>query len=279
MADPNGPDDTHNALDDPAGDEERDDRRAATAIVAVLAVAVIVALAWWLLAGDEDDEPAGTTSSSTSTSTTSTSEPEATASSAPTSSPEATFAPELSDDDLATVVWPDQGSSRRFEDPVAAAHSFATDFLGFVDPVVGELRQGDQRSGEVEVRPTADGPVTTVLVRQFGEGTWWVLGSHTPDITVEAPRAGATVSNPVEVAGTARAFEGNVEVLVHEDGSDEPVGRGHVTGGGGGEAAPFRGAIDHAPGAGPWGAVVFRTTSAEDGRVWQATVVRVRLGG
>jgi len=277
MTEPTGVPDPAPASDDV--EEERDDRRAAVAIVAVLLVAAVVALAWWLLS-DDDEEPAGTTTTEPATSQTTPPPASDTTDTSDTSeSTEPTFTSTLTEEELATVVWPDQGSSRRFEDPVAAAHSFATDFLGFVDPVVGELRQGDQRSGEVEVRPTADGPVTTVLVRQLGEGTWWVLGSHTPDITVEAPRAGATVSNPVEVAGTARAFEGKVEVLVHEDGSDEPVGRGHVTGGGGGEAAPFRGAIDHAPGAGPWGAVVFRTTSAEDGRVWQATVVRVRLGG
>lgn len=138
--------------------------------------------------------------------------------------------------------------------------------------------QGDQRSGEVEVRPSEDGPVTTVLVRQMGDDSWWIVGAQTPDIQVDEPEPGATVRSPVQLSGTATAFEGTVEVLVYRDGSDESIGDGFVTGGATGQLEPFEGEVAFDAGGAQWGAVVFRTTSARDGRVQQATVVRVQLG-
>ena len=109
-------------------------------------------------------------------------------------------------------MFPDPATSRRFDDPVAAARAFAVDFVGFVDPVLGEFVQGDSRSGEVEIRPVADGPATTVFVRQLGsDGTWWVIGSATGDITLDTPAAGDEITSPVAVLtsavpGTRRTF-------------------------------------------------------------------------
>ena len=50
---------------------------------------------------------------------------------------------------------------------MSAARGFATDYVGFTDPIVGEFQQGDARSGEVPVQATVIGPITTVLVRQL----------------------------------------------------------------------------------------------------------------
>ena len=154
-----------------------------------------------------------------------------------------------------TALWPWATSSTRFEAPVAAARSFATDFLGFTNPVVGSFAQGDARSGEVEVRPRANGPVTTVLVRQGGDGSWWVVGADDADIVLDEPDVLDGIRSPVRVRGTALAFEGTVQVHVREDGRREPLGEGFVTG----------------------GALVLFTRSADDGQVWQAEVVRVRF--
>ena len=252
--------------------EERSDRRVALAIVALLVVAAVVALVWWLLSDDDDEVTSSTTSTPTSESTTSSS------TSSTTTTSEAPFAPTLTDEELATVVWPDQDTSQRFSDPSAAAFSFATDMLGFTDPVMGEFMAGDSRSGEIEVRAADDGPATTVLVRQLGDDSWWVLGAQTADIVLEQPESGATVSSPLQVAGSARAFEGTVQVDVHRDGDTEPVGSAVVTGSGGGELGPFSGEVEFDAGDAEWGALALTTTSAEDGRVWQATVVRVRFG-
>ena len=77
--------------------------------------------------------------------------------------------------------------------------------------------------------------------------------------------------------GSALAFEGTVNVDIRADGEDDPLYEGFVTGGGS-EMAPFDDDLDwDDPGEGS-GAVVFKTLSAEDGRVWQAAVVRVTFG-
>ena len=124
-----------------------------------------------------------------------------------------------------------------------------------------------------------DGPVTTVLVRQLsGDDTWWVLGAVTADIVVEAPAAGASISSPVELRGSALAFEGTVNVDVRQDGTHQPLGAGFVTGGGD-VSRPFSGELAFSTPTERFGAVVFREFSAEDGRVLDATVVRVAFAG
>ena len=45
--------------------------------------------------------------------------------------------------DTSTAVWPAASSSTRYSDPVSAARGFATDYVGFTDPIVGEFQQGD----------------------------------------------------------------------------------------------------------------------------------------
>jgi hypothetical protein len=217
--------------------------------------------------GERDDRSAATTSSTTTT------RPErpGTTATAPTDRP----APSQPDG----AVWPDATTSRRFEDPAAAALNFAVDYLGFTDPVVGEFAAGDSRSGEVEVRPAPAGPVTTVLVRRLPpDDSWWVLGAATDNLRIEAPTAGDPVSSPVEVAGTSTAFEGTVDVEVRADGAAEPIARGFATGGANGEFGPFRTSLELPPSPGAGGAVVVSTRSMEDGRLWEASVVRVRFG-
>ena len=273
MTAPMDPDDPNRpplGVEDP---EERSDRRVAFAIVAVLVVAVLAGLLWWLLSDDDDEVTSTTTSVPTSESTTTSS------STAPSSTTtEAPFDPTLSDEELATVIWLYQDTSQRFSDPSAAVYSFATDLLGFTDPIIGEFAAGDSRSGEVEVRAAENGPATTVSVRQLGDDSWWVLGAQTPDILLEQPESGATVSSPLQVTGRSRAFEGTVDVAVLRDGDTEPIGSGFVTGGANEQLGPFSGEVQFDPADAEWGALALTTTSAEDGRVWQATVIRVRFG-
>lgn len=249
-------------------------RRPTTLIVAlVVAVVVIVGLVAALVLTRDGDDDAATAPTSTGPPTT------AAPTTVPTTTPPTTAAPPGPvPDGAATAVFPDPSTSRRFDDPVAAARAFAVDFVGFTDPVLGELVPGDPRSGEVEVRPTTTGPATTVFVRQLGpDGTWWVLGSATADITLDAPAAGDAITSPVAVAGTALAFEGHVDVEVRQDGALEPIGTGFVTGGGD-VARPFSGAVTFSPPTAPRGALVLLTTGGEDARVWQAVVTRVAFG-
>lgn len=255
-------------VDDTGSDSKATTRRVVIAVLVLLVA--IGAVAIWLVRRGGDDTSATTTTSVATTDTSA--HPTEPGSSTSTSSATAP-----ADDATATAVWPRSDTARRFEDPVAAARSFAVDFAGFTDPVLGEFRQGDSRSGEVEVRPQADGPVTTVFVRQLGDdGSWWVLGSATANIEVTEPAALATIGDPVTLKGTANAFEGTVDVDIRADGRDEPLAKGFVTGRMG-EMGPFDSTLSFPSPHGGYGAVVFRTLSAEDGSVWEAAVVRVKF--
>ena len=241
---------------------------AAAAVIALVVVAVVLT--------DDDgddvelvDDTSSTVEQTTTTeSTTTTTEPTTTTSFAPTADP-------------AQALWPRAHSSQRFESPVAAAQSFAVDFLGLVDPIVGELREGDARSGEVPIYPIEGGPETTVLVRQLEDDTWFVIGSDTADITLESPAAGEMIDCPVRLTGQAMAFEGTVDVAIHADAVDEPIGTGFVTGSGGGEPGPFDDEVDcdeSQLGAAPqYGAIVMTTLGGEDASTWTAEVIRVQL--
>jgi hypothetical protein len=181
--------------------------------------------------------------------------------------------------DTSTAVWPFVSSGTRYTDPVAAARGFAVDFVGFVNPVVGEFQAGDARSGEVEIRPNATGPVTTVFVRQLsGSDTWWVLGAATANIQLDLPPALAVISSPVGLIGTSTAFEANVSVEIREDGNRTPLGTGFVMGGSMGQMGPFEGAVEFSAPTAKYGAIVLYTMSMENGQVWEVSVVRVQFG-
>jgi hypothetical protein len=184
------------------------------------------------------------------------------------------------ENELALTVWPWVGTDTRYADPVDAATAFAEEYLGMTDPLVGDFRQGDALSGEVEVRSVETFTPTLVSLRMFGRaGTWWVLGAATADIEVDEPPADAVVSSPLTVSGRSVAFEGTVQVTIRVDGDDEPVFEGFVTGGAApGDSAPFEETFEwDAPESGR-GQLVFFTVSSDDGRVLQATVVRVTFG-
>ena len=176
-----------------------------------------------------------------------------------------------------TVVWPFPGGTIRFATPEAAARSFATEFLRFQAPVLEPFEAGDNRSGEIPLRPAGRGPVTTVLLRQVGPGDdWSVLGAVSDNIEVTEPEPFTEVSSPVRVAGRSVAFEGTWQVEVRADGGLGALGSGFVTGGGD-VLRPFEGTVEfETPGA-PYGVLVFFTESAENGQVWEATTLRVAL--
>ncbi|MBX3286757.1 MAG: Gmad2 immunoglobulin-like domain-containing protein [Acidimicrobiales bacterium] len=273
---------------DPAADAEPTPQEAqrmrlmvAAAVLAVVAVIAVVALVVTRGGDDEEDVATGSSTTEATTSTTTTTLPTTTTTAPATTTTAAppTTAPAppvLTDEQVAQVVWPDPATESRFTDPMAAATSFAVDLVGFTDPVVGAFQQGDSRSGEIEVRPREDGPVTTVLVRQVAsDDSWWVIGAITESIEVDEPAQQQEITDPVHLAGRARAFEGTVDVRIVADGSADPVGTGFVTGRGDGVLGPFEEDLRFDAGGARWGVVVFSTASAEDGRIWEATVVRV----
>lgn len=235
----------------------------AAAVAAVVGVIVLT-----------DDDPqvdtvAPTTTTTPPDATTTTTTAEATTTTA--------FAPTV---DPAIPVWPRVHSAQRFDDPEAAARSFAIDFVGMTDPIIGAFQQGDSRSGEVPVQPRENGPVSTVLVRQLEDSTWFVIGSTTDDIRLDTPEALSDIDCPVRLTGEALAFEGTVQVSIRDDYTDEGIGTGFVTGGGG-PSAPFDGEVecdlDLLDDGVHFGSIVLTTESGEDGSVWQMVVVRVAL--
>jgi hypothetical protein len=208
--------------------------------------------------------PAST--SSTAVSTTSTSAPR-TSTTAPVS-------------DVSIAVWPLASSPTRFTDPRAAARSFATDFLHMVAPVVGPFRQGDLRSGEVDVRKKAIGPTTTVFVRRLGTaGSWWVIGSSTPNIRITEPAALATIPSPVHLRGMSTAFEGTINISIRDDGGGTALAETFTNGGSNGTMGPFDTMVRFRRPTTPAGAIVIYTISSEDGHVAEGTVIRVRFSG
>jgi Immunoglobulin-like domain of bacterial spore germination len=263
-----------------------------TSAAAVLAIVVLAVS----VTGDDDGRDVRTsnertTSTSTSTTpttssaTTSTTEQSSTTSASTTpatSSPPPTTTVPTSEGvgvDASVLVWPALDSSTRFDDPVAAAQSFAGDLVGFSDPVVEtfEADGSDGSSGSVTVRPRAQGPATTVVVRQVDDGTWWVVSASTADITLDQPATGTQIACPLRLTGTALAFEGTVNVTVRDDERTE-VGSGFVTGGGD-VPRPFDGTIDcslESARSGS-GTVILTEASAEDGSVVKAVARRVLL--
>ena len=241
----------------------------AVAAVALLAVAAVV---MFLLVRDDGDDEVTTPGTTTEAPTTSLRV-------TTTESPTATVTPgDLTREEASTVVWPDPGGDTRYADPVEAVRGFAA-FAGFTEPLVGELMEGDARSGEVEVRATEEGPVSTVLVRRMSDDNWWVLGATTEDIVLDEPLPGAAIDHPLRLSGSARAFEGTVQVRVFERGDSEPLGEGFVTGSGGGELGPFEGEVAWSNPGGGWGVVLLSTESMDDGHLRQVAAIPVGFIG
>jgi hypothetical protein len=175
-----------------------------------------------------------------------------------------------------TAIWPFVSTVTRFSDPVLAAQAFATVYLGFVNPIMGTFQQGDNRSGEVPVKATPTGPVTTILVRQLtAANSWWVLGASCSDIDVTAPSSSIRISSPVLLQGRSTAYEAVVNVDFREDGRLTPLKEETVMGGSMGVMRPFSKSVAFALPSTPRGALLFRTHSAKDGHVIEASVIRV----
>jgi hypothetical protein len=177
-----------------------------------------------------------------------------------------------------TAVWPFAAEGTRYSDPVSAARSFAVTFLGFVDPVVGAFQQADNRSGEVSVQASSTGPVTTVIVRMLtSDNSWWVLGASSPNLQLQTPKTLDAIRSPVTLSGQSTAYEATVNVQIRQDGVLAPVKEAIVMGGSNGVMGPFSGTVDFIKPAAAAGAIVLKTISAKDGKILEASVIRIRF--
>ncbi len=241
----------------------------------LVAVIVLLGGALAFVALDDDEDDVDTTGTTTTTEATTTTE---TTSSTTSTSTTSTSVVAPSDGELDTVVWPGPTTGVRYTEPLAAVEGFATDLLGFADPVIGDYMAGDSRSGEVEIRSDAQGPPTTAFVRQLSDGTWWILGAVTESIELTEPGPGDEVTSPIALSGRSRAFEGTVNVSVFDLGGTAPLGEDIVMGSGDADLGPFSGSLEFDDPAGDRGVIVLYTISARDGEVWEAIASPVRFG-
>lgn len=201
----------------------------------------------------------------------------------PANPPETGSSGDVSDQFARQVIWPRPSSDVRFDDPGAAVRSFALYYARFDDPVIGEFQAADSHSGEVIVRARPGGPETVVRVAVSPRGQWFVTGAGSPDITVDRPRPGATLTCPLATSGTALAFEGTVQVRIdayQPDGRRVEMGRGFVTGSGAPPAGPFSEQIACTPRSGveDSGVVAFWTDDASGDLDGPLQIVVVPVG-
>jgi Immunoglobulin-like domain of bacterial spore germination len=250
-------------------DAQRSDNRKRLFIGLGAAAAVVALVLAALVLTDDDDEPV----SSDDTATTTTSET-TTSTTTPSSTTTTTAFPEVDPD---TPIYPDPTTSQRFDDPVAAATAFAS-WAGYREPQLGSFQQGDNRSGEVELRAFANGAPSVVQLRQLEDDTWFVVGVSTDSIQLSTPQPGDTLTSPQPLEGMAYAFEGTVQVRLYADGVQEPIGETFVTGRGDGVLGAFSGEIEFTNDTGAThGVLALYSQGGEDGSTIQVSAIRVRL--
>lgn len=220
-------------------------------IVSVLAAAAVLA------ACGSNDNGGGTTSQATTTQAAATTAEETTTSS---TAPAGLEQPAL---------WP--AANVTFSAPQDAAADFVQQVLG-VTPVLGEFRQGDSRSGEIDVLSPGEGggiavPRGTLILRQLGPNdAWFVIGAGSDVQSIATPATLAVVpAGPLTVTGQAMGFEATSIVEAFVAGVAAPLAKEVVMAGTMGTAGPFTVTLDlskAAPGA-MVGIVVQGTTGLE----------------
>jgi len=173
-------------------------------------------------------------------------------------------------------VWPSPCDSR-FDDPVAAAGSFATEFVGFVEPVLSQFRSTGEHQGEVEIRPVDGGPATTATVWESGTGGWCVVGASAASLEVSVPQSGSAGSPTRVSARTTLTVP--IRAEIRADGADEPIGRGVLNRYDKADGSAVVWGELQRTGSSALGGAIVLTAPAPDGstKVWVATVIRVEL--
>lgn len=248
-------------------------------LVPFVVTAAICVFATGLLAGcgESADDTAAT--DTTLTEASATTDTPTTASTGTSDAPASSVPPAQKSETTTVAIWPFRDGDTIYEDPVALADAFASEYLGFTRLEVDDFEAADENSGRVAVRSFTNGTPTVIDVARLDPtGGWVVLGATNEHLVVTSPDRGSTVTGPVAVSGESTAFEGTVDVMVREFGRMDPIGQGFATGGANGEMGPFTTLIDLAEGGAEHGAVIVSTTSMEDGGTQEATVVSVMFG-
>jgi len=148
------------------------------------------------------------------------------------------------------AIWP--AADVVFTTPEAAAEDFVTNVLD-VPPALGEFKQGDSRSGEIDVLSLGEGSNaqavvrSTLLLRQLGaDDGWFIIGAVNEHETITSPASLAEVAaGPLEVTGAGRGFEANLVVTATVAGDEGAELDRAVTMGGSAEASePYTVTLD-----------------------------------
>ncbi len=167
-----------------------------------------------------------TTSEPTQTTTTSDPAPPTDATSTPPSSSEApsTVEPPAQQTPEQAAIWP--AADVVFDTPQAAADDFLSNVLGV--GVLGDFKQIDPRSGQIEVRSNADAPPGTTFPRALLQlrqlrptDGWYVTSATSEGASISLPSAGAEVpAGPLTVEGEARGSESTLNVFAFAAGPE-----------------------------------------------------------
>lgn len=193
------------------------------------------------------------------------------------------------------------GLGTGYDDPVEVTRAFATEYLGMVDPSVGEPMASDV-AGIVKIvltprresgrQPVLPGSMDTVVElgslgafnlrdRDQASGPWNVLSTTSSNVRLDGDPFRNGVRSPIAISGEATAYEGTIQVAVRQAGmgAGEALGRDFVTAGTLGDFGPFTTEIAFdPPRAEGFGALVLYTESAVDGSTLEATVVGLNFG-
>lgn len=238
-------------------------RRASGTVAAVVALGVMAAACGGEVdtASTRPASTAGTVAPTSSVSTVATApapstQPDVTTTAAPTTPAPTT--PAATTAAVATTlpvgleqpaIWP--AADVVFATPIEAAADFVAHVLR-VPPSLGEFRQGDSRSGEIEVFSPGEGaaptpvPRSLLLLRQLGPNHgWFVTAAVNEHASITAPAYGSAVpAGPLTVEGVARGFEANVNVTARLAGTAEPLAEQVTMGGSAATAEPFAVTLD-----------------------------------
>lgn len=81
------------------------------------------------------------------------------------------------------------------------------------------------------------------------------------------------------MSGQSTAFEATVNFEIRQDGTLAPLKEGFFMGGSNGQMGPFSTTVEFGTATAQGGAIVLKTMSAENGNIWEASVIRVKFSG
>ena len=206
-----------------------------------------------------------------------------------TTAPPATTVPGAADADALrdTILWPSPDGPG-VTSALDAAESFLTDVVGVSDPALSSFQAERPDLGTVDVYERDEsGSVTSrvassITVRRFDDGRWFVTGASSPDVVISVPTWLSAVASPLHVEGQGHGFEGTLLVTLQARASADPadpLASSPAQGGSGEALEPFAVDLTFSPPSSPdTGILLAQDTSGLSDAVPRFSALAVRLG-